>query len=162
MMFLTIIPLEELKYCLRNLFQRKLKNLAIRSGPIMLCILAIAEISVACGWNVAAPVQKALQIVLVRDITGAQFWGALSESLQPRLKAAKAGEAGDKVLAELGQVFQSRPLTNGMCITLNWIHPSTLQVTITPPLLHTALVVSSKLYVNMILIGTRHFLAHYE
>lgn len=78
----------------------------------------------------AAPVPKALQIVLVRDITGAQFWGALSESLLPRLKAAKAGEAGDKALAELGKVFQTRPLTTGMSITLNWIHPSTLQVAV--------------------------------
>jgi hypothetical protein len=79
-----------------------------------------------------APVQKALQIVLVRDITGAQFWGALSESLQPRLRAARAGEAWDQALTELGKVFQTRPLTNGMSITLNWIQPSTLQVAVAP------------------------------
>ena len=89
----------------------------------------------------AAPVQKALQIVLVRDITGAQFWGALSESLQPRLKAAKAGEAGDKALSELGKVFQTRPLTNGMSITLNWIHPSTLQVSFTLPMANIVILV---------------------
>jgi len=77
-----------------------------------------------------APVQKALQLVLVRDITGSQFWGALDEALRPRLRAANAGAAGDQALAELAKVFQTRPLKSDTTITLNWVHPSTLQVAV--------------------------------
>lgn len=78
--------------------------------------------------DLAAPVQKVLQQVLVRDITGAQFWGALDESVRPRLKALGAGEAGNAALADLGKVFQNRALTQGTVINLIWVQPATLKV----------------------------------
>lgn len=77
-----------------------------------------------------APVEKALQIKLARDVDGATFWGALDEALVPRLKASGAGADGDAALAEFGNVFKNRSLQKGCVITLTWVQPSTLKVTI--------------------------------
>lgn len=81
----------------------------------------------------AAPVEKALQIVLARDVDGATFWGALDEALVPRLKAEGAGADGDKALAALGDVFRSRSLKKGFVITLTWVQPTSLKVVICIP-----------------------------
>lgn len=75
-----------------------------------------------------APVEKALQIVLARDVDGATFWGALDEALVPRLKAGGAGADGDKALAALGDVFRSRSLKKGFVITFTWVQPTSLKI----------------------------------
>lgn len=74
-----------------------------------------------------APVEKALQIKLARDVDGATFWGALDEALVPRLKASGAGAEGDAALAAFGNVFKNRSLKKGFVITLTWVKPSTLK-----------------------------------
>ncbi|KAG0632340.1 hypothetical protein M758_1G320800 [Ceratodon purpureus] len=78
-----------------------------------------------------APVEKAIQIKLVRDVDGATFWGALDEALVPRLKASDgAGAEGDAALAALGNVFKDRSLKKGFVITLTWVQPSTLKIAV--------------------------------
>lgn len=77
-----------------------------------------------------APVEKALQIKLARDVDGATFWGALDEALVPRLTASGAGADGDAALAEFGNVFKNRSLQKGYVITLTWVQPSTLRIAV--------------------------------
>jgi hypothetical protein len=78
--------------------------------------------------DVAAPFEKALEIVLARDVDGATFWGALDEALVPRLKAADNGVHGEAALADFGKVFQGRALKQGTRIILAWVQPSNLKV----------------------------------
>lgn len=78
---------------------------------------------------VDAPVEKAVRIVLARDVED-KFWGALEEALTPRLK--KAGPAGQQAIASLGSVFKDRSLKDGTTIVFTWVQPSTLKVSITP------------------------------
>lgn len=75
-----------------------------------------------------APVEKSLQIVLVRDIDGETFWGALDEALSPRLKTKGAAE--QKALEIFRETFQGRSLKRGTTIYLNWLKPSILLVSI--------------------------------
>lgn len=77
-----------------------------------------------------APVEKSIRLVLVRDVDGATFWGALDEALTPRLKAAKAGAAGQEALNAFGEVFRGRTLKQGTTIYLTWIQPFNLQVAV--------------------------------
>ncbi|MCO5579923.1 hypothetical protein L7F22_033790 [Adiantum nelumboides] len=51
--------------------------------------------------------EKAIKIVLVRDVDGATFWAALDEAVAPRLKAANAGAAGQEALDAFGEVAVS-------------------------------------------------------
>eukprot|EP01018_Ginkgo_biloba_P025911 Gb_01337 [translate_table: standard] len=69
-----------------------------------------------------APVEKSLQIVLVRDIDGETFWSALDEALSPRLKFMGAAE--QKALAIFQETFKGRPLKQGTIINLTWLQPS--------------------------------------
>ncbi len=78
--------------------------------------------------DVAAPFEKALEIVLARDVDGATFWGALDEALVPQLKAADNGVHGEAALADFGKVFQGRALKQGTRIILAWVQPSNLKV----------------------------------
>ncbi|CAM6034601.1 unnamed protein product [Sphagnum compactum] len=77
-----------------------------------------------------APFEKALEIVLARDVDGATFWGALDEALVPRLKAADNGVHGEAALADFGKVFQGRALKQGTRIILAWVQPSNLKIAI--------------------------------
>ncbi|KAG6548003.1 hypothetical protein Mapa_010437 [Marchantia paleacea] len=78
------------------------------------------------------PFEKSLRIVLARDVDGATFWGALGETLAPRLKAAGAGAAGEQALNSLGDVFKNRPLKDKTVVFLTWTQPSTLHISIAP------------------------------
>lgn len=75
-----------------------------------------------------ALVEKSLQIVLVRDIDGETFWGALDEALSSRLKTTGAAE--QKALEIFRETFQGRSLKRGTIIYLNWLKPSILLVSI--------------------------------
>lgn len=77
-----------------------------------------------------APVEKGIKIVLVRDVDGATFWGALDEAVAPRLKVANAGAAGQEALDAFGEVFRGRSLKQGTSIYLTWVQPSKLQVAV--------------------------------
>ncbi|CAM6084544.1 unnamed protein product [Calypogeia fissa] len=75
-----------------------------------------------------APVEKALRIVLARDVDGSQFWGALDEALAPRLKTA--GAAGQEALTKFGNVFKDLALKQGTSVLLTWSQPATMQVAV--------------------------------
>eukprot|EP00250_Pteridium_aquilinum_P026473 c33062_g1_i1 orf=494-1318(-) len=77
-----------------------------------------------------APVEKAIKIVLVRDVDGATFWGALDEAVAPRLRTANAGPAGQEALDAFGEVFRGRSLKQGTSIYLAWVQPFKLQVAV--------------------------------
>lgn len=77
-----------------------------------------------------APVEKGIRIVLVRDVDGATFWGALDEAVTARLKAADAGAAGQDALDAFGEVFRGRSLKQGTSIYLTWVQPFKLQVAV--------------------------------
>ncbi|KAI5063538.1 hypothetical protein GOP47_0022085 [Adiantum capillus-veneris] len=78
----------------------------------------------------SASMEKSIKIVLVRDVDGATFWGALDEAVAPRLKAANAGAAGQEALDAFGEVFRGRSLKQGTSIFLTWVQPSRLQVAV--------------------------------
>lgn len=73
-----------------------------------------------------APMEKSLQIVLVRDIDGKTFWGALDEAISPRIKAPNS--ADESALATFRSIFQGRPLKKGTLIFLTWLEPSKMLV----------------------------------
>lgn len=75
-----------------------------------------------------APVEKSLQIVLVRDIDGETFWGALDEALSPRLKTTGAAE--QKALDIFRETFRGKSLKRGTTIYLNWLKSSIMLVSI--------------------------------
>eukprot|EP00270_Netrium_digitus_P006199 TRINITY_DN184_c1_g1_i2.p1 TRINITY_DN184_c1_g1~~TRINITY_DN184_c1_g1_i2.p1 ORF type:complete len:285 (+),score=87.01 TRINITY_DN184_c1_g1_i2:166-1020(+) len=78
-----------------------------------------------------APVEKAVVIVLARNVDGKTFVSALEEELQPRLTAAGlAEEERKKLLEEFGANFQNRPLKKLTRISLTWVQPTTLKVSI--------------------------------
>lgn len=77
---------------------------------------------------IAAPFEKSLQIILVRDIDGKTFWDALDDAISPRIKAPTAEDKA--ALSTFRGVFQDRPLKKGTFIFLTWSNPSTLLVSI--------------------------------
>ncbi|MCO5596425.1 hypothetical protein L7F22_050488 [Adiantum nelumboides] len=79
---------------------------------------------------IEATMEKAIKIVLVRDVDGATFWAALDEAVAPRLKASNAGVAGQEALDAFGEVFKGRSLKQGTSIYLTWVQPFKLQVAV--------------------------------
>ncbi|KAK1424042.1 hypothetical protein QVD17_19353 [Tagetes erecta] len=73
-----------------------------------------------------APLEKSLQIVLVRDIDGKTFWDALDEAISPRIKAPDSIDK--RALSSFRAIFQNRPLKKGTSIFLTWVHPSKMLV----------------------------------
>ncbi|CAL1373283.1 unnamed protein product [Linum trigynum] len=73
-----------------------------------------------------APSEKALRIVLVRDVDGKTFWDALDEAISPRIKAPT--EADEPALAKLRATFENRPLSKGTVLFLTWSGPSKMHV----------------------------------
>ncbi|CAI0440839.1 unnamed protein product [Linum tenue] len=70
--------------------------------------------------------EKALRIVLVRDVDGKTFWDALDEAISPRIKAP--AEADKPALAKLRATFENRPLNKGTVLFLTWLGPSKMHV----------------------------------
>lgn len=75
-----------------------------------------------------APLEKSLQIVLVRDIDGKTFWDALDEAISPRIKAPTAIDK--TALSTFRSIFKARPLKKGTLIFLTWLNPSKMLVCI--------------------------------
>ncbi|KAF5766530.1 putative chalcone isomerase [Helianthus annuus] len=73
-----------------------------------------------------APLEKSLQIVLVRDIDGKTFWDALDEAVSPRIKSPNSTDRN--ALSAFRAIFQDRPLKKGTFIFLTWVDPSKMLV----------------------------------
>ncbi|KAJ4842389.1 Fatty-acid-binding protein 3, chloroplastic [Turnera subulata] len=73
-----------------------------------------------------APTEKALTIVLVRDVDGKTFWDALNEAISPRLKSPSPVD--ESALSTFRGIFQGRPLKKKTSIILTWLGPSSMQV----------------------------------
>lgn len=72
------------------------------------------------------PLEKSLQIVLVRDVDGKTFWNALDEAISPRIKAPTTVD--EAALSTFRSFFQGRPLKKGTFIFLTWLDPSKMLV----------------------------------
>ncbi|CAJ2659460.1 unnamed protein product [Trifolium pratense] len=75
-----------------------------------------------------SPLEKLLQIILVRDVDGKTFWDALSDAISPRI--AKPTNADETALTTFRSVFQDRPLKKGTFIFLTWLNPTKLLVSV--------------------------------
>ncbi|XXG90531.1 hypothetical protein AAC387_Pa12g2273 [Persea americana] len=75
-----------------------------------------------------APVEKSLQIILVRDVDGKTFWGALDDAISPRIKSPIPVD--ESALSTFRITFQGRPLKQGTVILLTWVEPSKMLVSI--------------------------------
>nr|XP_043620631.1 fatty-acid-binding protein 3, chloroplastic isoform X2 [Erigeron canadensis] len=73
-----------------------------------------------------APLEKSLQIVLVRDVDGKTFWDALDEAISPRIKSPTSVD--QTALATFRGIFQGRPLKKGTSIFLTWVDPSKMLI----------------------------------
>ncbi|XP_040986763.1 fatty-acid-binding protein 3, chloroplastic isoform X2 [Juglans microcarpa x Juglans regia] len=73
-----------------------------------------------------APLEKSLQIVLVRDVDGKTFWDALDDAISPRIKAPTSID--ELALSTFRSIFQGRPLKKGTFIFLTWLDPSKMLV----------------------------------
>ncbi|KAL5081391.1 hypothetical protein RYX36_009812 [Vicia faba] len=73
-----------------------------------------------------SPLEKSLQIILVRDVDGKTFWDALSDAISPRI--VKPTTADETALTTFRSVFQDRSLKKGTFIFLTWLNPSKLLV----------------------------------
>ncbi|OMO74651.1 Chalcone isomerase [Corchorus capsularis] len=74
------------------------------------------------------PLEKSLQIVLVRDVDGKTFWDALDEAISPRIKAPTPVD--ETALSTFRTIFQGRPLNKGTFIFLTWPDPSKMLVAV--------------------------------
>ncbi|KAI4320689.1 hypothetical protein MLD38_034143 [Melastoma candidum] len=75
-----------------------------------------------------APLEKSLQIVLVRDVDGKTFWDALDEAISPRI--ATPTPADESALKTFRGIFVGRPLKKGTFIFLTWLDSSRMLVSV--------------------------------
>ncbi|CAI9088902.1 OLC1v1023356C1 [Oldenlandia corymbosa var. corymbosa] len=75
-----------------------------------------------------APLEKSLQIVLVRDVDGKTFWDALDEAISPRIKVPTPVD--DTALSSFRSIFQGRSLNKGTLIFLTWLDSTKLLVSV--------------------------------
>ncbi|KAL7591892.1 hypothetical protein Lser_V15G35031 [Lactuca serriola] len=73
-----------------------------------------------------APLEKSLQIVLVRDVDGKTFWDALNDAISPRIKSPNAID--ETALSDFRGIFQNRPLKKGTFIFLTWLDSSKILI----------------------------------
>ncbi|XP_074586161.1 LOW QUALITY PROTEIN: fatty-acid-binding protein 3, chloroplastic [Curcuma longa] len=76
-----------------------------------------------------APVEKSLDIVLVRDVDGKTFWNALDDVISPRIKNP-TGDDESSALSTFRRTFQQRELKKETCICLTWVRPSRMLISI--------------------------------
>ncbi|PON98572.1 Chalcone isomerase, 3-layer sandwich [Trema orientale] len=74
------------------------------------------------------PLEKSLQIVLVRDVDGKTFWDALGDAISPRIKSPTPVD--ESALSTFRSIFQGRPLKKGTFIFLTWLDPSKMLVSV--------------------------------
>ncbi|XP_058218572.1 fatty-acid-binding protein 3, chloroplastic isoform X1 [Rhododendron vialii] len=75
-----------------------------------------------------ARLEKALQIVLVRDLDGKTFWDALDDAISPRIKSPTPVD--ESALSTFRSIFQGRPLKKGTYIFLTWLDPTKMLVSV--------------------------------
>ncbi|KAI5332865.1 PREDICTED: chalcone [Prunus dulcis] len=75
-----------------------------------------------------SPLEKSLQIVLVRDVDGKTFWDALNDAISPRIKSPTPVD--ESALSTFRSIFQGQPLKKGTFIFLTWPDPSKMLVCI--------------------------------
>ncbi|KAK3424595.1 hypothetical protein EUGRSUZ_F01378 [Eucalyptus grandis] len=75
-----------------------------------------------------APLEKSLQIVLVRDVDGKTFWDALDDAISPRIKSLTPVD--QSALSTFRSIFQGRPLKKGTSIFLTWLDSSKMLVSV--------------------------------
>ncbi|KAI3753620.1 hypothetical protein L2E82_25679 [Cichorium intybus] len=73
-----------------------------------------------------APLEKSLQIVLVRDVDGKTFWDALNDAISPRIKSPNAID--ETALSKFRSIFQERPLKKDALIFLTWLDSSKILI----------------------------------
>ncbi|XP_059662789.1 fatty-acid-binding protein 3, chloroplastic [Cornus florida] len=73
-----------------------------------------------------SPLEKSLHIVLVRDVDGKTFWGALDDAISPRIKTPNPVD--ETALSTFRNIFQGRPLKKGTFIFLTWLVPGKMLV----------------------------------
>ncbi|KAF3785620.1 Fatty-acid-binding protein 3 [Nymphaea thermarum] len=73
-----------------------------------------------------APMEKAIKIVLVRDVDGKTFWDALNDAISPRIKTPTPVD--ELALSKFRETFEGRPLKQGNVILLTWVQPSQMLV----------------------------------
>lgn len=76
----------------------------------------------------AAPLEKSLQIVLVRDVDGKTFWDALDDAISPRIKSLTPVD--QSALSTFRNIFQGRSLKKGTFIFLTWLDSSKMLVSV--------------------------------
>ncbi|XP_030461058.1 fatty-acid-binding protein 3, chloroplastic isoform X2 [Syzygium oleosum] len=75
-----------------------------------------------------APLEKSLQIVLVRDVDGKTFWDALDDAISPRIKSLTPVD--QSALSTFRNIFQGRSLKKGTFIFLTWLDSSKMLVSV--------------------------------
>ncbi|KAK3011381.1 hypothetical protein RJ639_012451 [Escallonia herrerae] len=75
-----------------------------------------------------APLEKSLDIVLVRDVDGKTFWDALDDAVSPRIKSPTPVDKS--ALSTFRSIFQGRPLKKGTSIFLTWLDPTKMLVSV--------------------------------
>ncbi|BFG28926.1 hypothetical protein CerSpe_152000 [Prunus speciosa] len=75
-----------------------------------------------------SPLERSLQIVLVRDVDGKTFWDALNDAISPRIKSPTPVD--ESALSTFRSIFQGQPLKKGTFIFLTWPDPSKMLVCI--------------------------------
>ncbi|CAL9108333.1 unnamed protein product [Musa acuminata var. zebrina] len=75
-----------------------------------------------------APLEKSLNIMLVRDVDGKTFWTALDDVISPRIKKPTADD--ESTLSTFRNTFQGRDLKRGTMIFLTWVEPSKMLISI--------------------------------
>ncbi|KAG9149964.1 hypothetical protein Leryth_010039 [Lithospermum erythrorhizon] len=74
------------------------------------------------------PLEKSLQIVLVRDVDGKTFWDALDEAITPRINSPTLDD--ESALSTFRSIFQGRALKKQTFIFLTWLNPNKLLVSV--------------------------------
>lgn len=75
-----------------------------------------------------APLEKSLQIVLVRDVDGKTFWDALDDAISPRIKSPTTID--ESALSTFRSTFEKRALKKGTSIFLIWLNPTKMLVSV--------------------------------
>ncbi|KAL1815821.1 hypothetical protein DCAR_0520156 [Daucus carota subsp. sativus] len=74
------------------------------------------------------PLEKSLQIVLVRDVDGKTFWDALDDAITPRIKSPTTID--ESALSTFRSTFEKRALKKGTSIFLTWLNPTKMLVSV--------------------------------
>ncbi|KAK3009351.1 hypothetical protein RJ639_013087 [Escallonia herrerae] len=88
--------------------------------------LSLPGCSSALSLLGTAPLEKSLDIVLVRDVDGKTFWDALDDAVSPRIKSPTPVD--ESALSTFRSIFQGRPLKKRTSIFLTWLDPTKMLV----------------------------------